>query len=240
MQSRQNGLRDRGDDADLAGAVRVAPALGDLAAVVGVDRLERQLGGRSRSTISRGGHDVVHAPAVGGADVHVLDEAQDVAGAAEAARHRQRSSWSLTPRLTTMLILIGASPAAAAASMPSSTRATGKSTSFIARNTVVVERVEADGDALAGRRRAAPRALRGEQRAVGGQREVEAAGIAASICDQALEVAAHQRLAAGEADLLDAVAAKMRARRVDLLEASAARCAAGTGSRVPNTSFGMQ
>ena len=38
------------------------------------------------------------------------------------------------PRFTTTLILIGASPAAAAASMPSSTLATGKSTSFIARN----------------------------------------------------------------------------------------------------------
>ena len=39
----------------------------------------------------------------------------------------------MTPRFTTMLILTGARPAAAAASMPSSTLATGKSTSFIAR-----------------------------------------------------------------------------------------------------------
>ena len=38
------------------------------------------------------------------------------------------------PRLTTMLTLTGARPAASAASMPSSTSATGKSTSFIARN----------------------------------------------------------------------------------------------------------
>ena len=44
-----------------------------------------------------------------------------------------RISRSFTPRLTTMLILIGARPASAAASMPSSTFATGKSTSFIAR-----------------------------------------------------------------------------------------------------------
>ena len=41
---------------------------------------------------------------------------------------------SLVPRFTTMLTLIGASPAAAAASIPASTFATGNSTSFIARN----------------------------------------------------------------------------------------------------------
>src|SRR6267154_2187089 len=42
---------------------------------------------------------------------------------------------SFAPRFTTMLILIGASPAAAAASMPLSTSETGKSASFILRNT---------------------------------------------------------------------------------------------------------
>ncbi len=41
--------------------------------------------------------------------------------------------WSFTPRRTTMLIFTGASPASAAASMPSSTFATGKSASFMAR-----------------------------------------------------------------------------------------------------------
>ena len=40
---------------------------------------------------------------------------------------------SFTPRFTTMLILIGSRPAAAAASMPSITFATGKSASFMAR-----------------------------------------------------------------------------------------------------------
>ena len=54
---------------------------------------------------------------------------------------------SLRPRLTTALTLTGM-PAAAAASIPSSTRDTGKSTSFIARKMLVVERVEADGDAV--------------------------------------------------------------------------------------------
>jgi hypothetical protein len=37
VQSRQKGLRHRRDDADLAAAVAVAPALGDLAGIVRID-----------------------------------------------------------------------------------------------------------------------------------------------------------------------------------------------------------
>ena len=44
-------------------------------------------------------------------------------------------SCALVPRLTTMLTLIGASPAACAASMPASTSRTGKPTSFMRWNT---------------------------------------------------------------------------------------------------------
>ena len=43
---------------------------------------------------------------------------------------------SLTPRLTTMLIFTGRNPACRAASIPASTRATGKPTSFIAAKTL--------------------------------------------------------------------------------------------------------
>ena len=43
---------------------------------------------------------------------------------------------SFSPRRTTMLIFTGASPAASAASIPASTRATGNSTSFMHLNTV--------------------------------------------------------------------------------------------------------
>ena len=48
------GLSHRGDDADLAAAVAVAPARGHLAAVGGLDRLERELGVDLR-TISAAG-----------------------------------------------------------------------------------------------------------------------------------------------------------------------------------------
>src|SRR5712691_3241830 len=63
-------LRDRRDDGDFAGAV-------------GVDRLERPALGDAPYDLGRGDH-VVHAPAVRAADVHVLDEARDVPGAAPA------------------------------------------------------------------------------------------------------------------------------------------------------------
>src|SRR5712691_13261054 len=82
------GLRDRRDDADLAGAVGVAPALGDFARVVGADRLERPALGDAPYDLGRG-YDVVHAPAVRAADVHVLDEARDVSARAPALGHRQ-------------------------------------------------------------------------------------------------------------------------------------------------------
>src|SRR5450756_2427710 len=81
-------LGHRGDDADFAGAVAVAPALGDFARVIGIDRVERQVRTDHADDLARRNH-VVHAPAVGRAHVHELDEAQDVARVLEPARHRQ-------------------------------------------------------------------------------------------------------------------------------------------------------
>ncbi len=131
-----------------------------------------------------------------------------------------RMSRSLTPRLTTMLTLIGESPAAAAASMPSSTLATGKSTSFIARNDSVVERVEAHRDAIQPgfaqrlclvRPAAAPLVVSVRSRPP----------MSASIADQSLEVPAQQRLAAGQPDFFDAVTLEHPREPRDFLEASA-------------------
>jgi hypothetical protein len=85
----------------------------------------------------------------------------------------------------------------------------------------VVDRVEADRDAaepgrLQGRR------LAREDRAVGRQREVETLAVGARELgqhrDQPLEVAAQERLAAGEADLLDAVGDEQARDANDLLE----------------------
>src|SRR5690606_5968942 len=76
------GLGHRGDDADLAAAVLVTPAFGDFAGVIRVGGFQRQFAGDDVDDLSRA-DDVIHAPAVGGADVHVFDETQDVAAFAE-------------------------------------------------------------------------------------------------------------------------------------------------------------
>ena len=71
-------------------AVLVAPALGDFAGVVGARPARAGSASEMRRTTSAEGHHVVHAPAVGAADVHELDEAQDVArfrASARAASH---------------------------------------------------------------------------------------------------------------------------------------------------------
>ena len=107
VAGRAERLRHRGDHADLARAVPIAPALGDFARVVRVERLQRKRFADAPHDFRRR-HDVIHAPAVRAADIHVLDEAHDVAGAAEALAPSRTISPSLTPRFTTMLILIGA------------------------------------------------------------------------------------------------------------------------------------
>ena len=101
--------------------------------------------------------------------------------------------------------------------MPSSTSATGKSTSFIARNVVVVERVERDRHAVQAR----VGELRGharQQRAVGRERDVADAGHGGEARDQLVDAAAHERLAARDAQLLDAHAGERARQALDLLE----------------------
>src|SRR6185437_12550953 len=109
--------------------------------------------------------------------------------------------WSFTPRFTTMFTLTGASPAASAASMPSRTRATGKSTSFIAR------KVSSSSESRLTVTRLRPASLSAWALRGSGEQ-----------LDQALEIAAHERLAAGDADLLDPVPDEHARESFDLLE----------------------
>ena len=88
------------------------------------------------------------------ADVHELDEANGVARPTEAAA-MSRSSPLEEPRFTTTLTFDREALRRRRLRSLASTRATRKSTSFIAR-TLVVERVEADGDSPTVRRLRAP------------------------------------------------------------------------------------
>src|SRR5207248_7162914 len=120
--------RHRGDHADLAAAVPVAPALDHLTGVIRRDRLERHLGADHRDDLRRR-HHLVHPPAVAVADVHVLDEAHDVAAATEVAGHRHHAVL-VDAALDDHVDLDRPEPPAAAASIPTSTRSTGKPTSL--------------------------------------------------------------------------------------------------------------
>src|SRR5438094_51106 len=94
---RAEGLRDRGDDADLAASVLVAVPRRDLAAVARPDWLERKLAVDRRDDLSRG-DDVVESPTVRRADVHELDEAEGHARSFEVARHREDARLDLLER----------------------------------------------------------------------------------------------------------------------------------------------
>src|SRR6476469_1210315 len=210
------GAGDRGDDADLAGAVDVAEAVGDLARVARRDRLQRPAGRQPVEQLL-GGHDVVQAPAVGGADVHELAEAKDDAGAAEAPGHvHDRAVVDVAldhhvdlDRETGLLRCLDA------------LEHPGDREADVVHGLedVVVERVEADRDTVeAG---VAERlGLCREQGAVGGQGEVGEAvrPQRREHRDERLEVAAEQRLAAGQADLGDACCQEQPRQALDLLE----------------------
>ena len=115
-----------------------------------------------------------------------------------------------------MLILTGPRPAAAAASMPSITLATGKSASFIARNVAsssesrltVTRSRPAFFSAAACLARSEPLVVK-----------VTSAESSASSATRRSQVAAHQRLAAGEAQLVHAQADEDARQARDLLEA---------------------
>ena len=172
-----------------------------------------------RSRISFAVDHVFHAPAVGRADVHELDEAQDVAGALEMPRHGLDVLVGVTPRLTTMSTLTGVRPAFGGG-VDGAEDLVDREVDVVHRTERrVVQRVEADRDAVEPRRLQGPRPLRRQQRAVGGHGDVVEAVDAGEHLDQLLEVAAQQGLAAGQAHLLDAEADEQTREARDLLEA---------------------
>src|SRR5680860_1327615 len=71
------GLGDARDHPDLAAPVPVTPSGGGLAVVVRSDLLQRQFGVDAADDLGRW-HHLSHLPAVAGANIHELDEAQDV------------------------------------------------------------------------------------------------------------------------------------------------------------------
>jgi hypothetical protein len=90
VQSPANGWDTGGDQTDLAGAVAVAVAVGDLAAVVGFDRFQRIDSLKTLQDLGRR-HDLVQMPTVGRPDIHVFDETQDDSAVPKVLGHRQEA-----------------------------------------------------------------------------------------------------------------------------------------------------
>ena len=141
-------------------------------------------------------------------DVHVLDEAQDVAGAAKVPR--ELDDLVLVDAALDDGVHLDAETGGGGGRDAVEHAADGEADVVHGAERLVVERVEADGDALeaGGDERLG---LLGQQRAVRRQRHVEAAERGQAL-DQQLEVAAQQRLAARDPDLLDAVRDERAAR----------------------------
>ena len=138
-----------------------------------------------------------------------------------------RIACSFRPRLITAFTFTGI-PAAAAASIPSSTRCDGEVDVVHGAEGLVVERVQADGDTVEprGRQRLS---LRREQRRVRRQRELGAEGREHG--DQPVDVLAYERLAAREPELLDAEADERRAPPARFPRRSAVPCGRGSDIR---------
>src|SRR2546428_3328384 len=79
-------LRDRCDDAEFSRTVQVAPSLRDLAEVIRAEWLDRPFPCDALHNFASGYH-ILHAPAVRRADIHVFDETHDVIGSAEVTSH---------------------------------------------------------------------------------------------------------------------------------------------------------
>ena len=137
---------------------------------------------------------------------HLLDEPQLVAVLEGEPQQSGTASSSLTPRSSTVLSFIGASPASAAARRPGED--VGQPVAVgDPGEPLAVEGVDGDVDPLAVRRRPGPaRGGRGRARSWSAPSAAAAGGGAqlARRDEDLLEAAPQQRLAAGEPDLLDA------------------------------------
>src|SRR5579862_2418992 len=207
-------LRHRGDDADLTGAVAVAPAQRGRVGALRLERLERPALVDAADDLLRR-DDVVEAPPVRVADVHVLDEAQDVAGAAESPR--EADDAVVVHAALDHRVHLHRQPGRGGSLDPIQHAVDGEVDVVQCAELGVVDRVEGDGDAVQACVGEGLRLLR-EKRAVRRQRELDP-GDRRELLDEPLDVAADERLAAGQPNRLHAEVGEDAHDAGDLLEA---------------------
>ena len=110
VQSPQKGRRHARDDADLAAPVAVAPALGHLAAVARARSARAELRVEALAR-SRRPAPPARAPSRSALPTSMYSMKRTTWPVPRKRRASSTIVWSFTPRCTTQLILIGASPA---------------------------------------------------------------------------------------------------------------------------------
>ncbi|EWS63543.1 hypothetical protein Y695_03225 [Hydrogenophaga sp. T4] len=220
------GLCDAADHADftrlhivLAVRIGVAPALGGLARRRRIQLHQRQLAVDHLHHLGAR-HHFVHAPAVGGADVHEFDEAQHDAGAFEMARHGQ--DLMLVGTTLDHHVDLDRAQARGLRGFDAAQHVGHREIDIVhGAEDGVVQTVQADRDALQ------PGVFEGlrlalQQRSVGGERDVQREAFDCAQCselsDEDFKVLAQQGLTASEADLLHAVGHKLARHARDFLE----------------------
>ncbi len=212
--------RDARNHADFAAAVRVAPALRGFGGAVGLERREREVLGDPRHDFGGRQH-FGHVPTVRRADIHVFDKAQHAARAFEVTRHRH--DFRVVRAALDHHVDLDRREA--------DRLGRGNAFQHVVHREVgvvhvakqrVVDRVEAYRHAGESGVLEAAR-LAGEQRAIGGEREIERAafrrGELREPLDQEFQVLAQQRFAAGQADFFHAMRDEEPGQPFDFLEA---------------------
>src|SRR5690625_3390197 len=199
-------LRDGRDDTDFAGAVSVSPAARHFAEIVWLNRLNGPAGVDALENVRRRYH-VIEPPAVGVAHVHEFDEAQHVAAAAKMFGHGLDAvvvHAALDHHVDLDRVKSGGSGVVDAGQ-----HAIDRKLDVVdGLKGVVVQRIEADGNALEPGPSQAPCLFGGKQRSVGGQADVVNAGNVGQQGNQVFQPVAHERFAAGQAQLGGAQAGK--------------------------------
>src|SRR5215217_2770668 len=194
-------MGDGRDKPDFAASVAVSVAAGNLPFIVRVNRLQRPLGVDRFKNLGRRDY-VVETPAVRCADVHVLDEAHDMAAVAEILRHLE-DALVIHTALDHGVDLDRRQPGLDRALDPFEYTGDRKADVVHRPKRPIVERVQADGHSPQARPPQSSSLTR-EQRSVGGQGNVPQAVDLRQLLNQALELTANQGLTAGDPNLLHA------------------------------------
>ena len=204
----------------LAAGVGIAPALGGFAGAAGLQRHQGQFSAQALDQFGRGQH-FVHAPAVGGAYVHVFNEAQRGARAAKVARHGQ--NFVVVGAALDHHVHLDVRQPCGVRGLDARQHVGHRKVHIVhAAKHRIVQSVQAHGHAVQPGFFERARLAR-QQRAVGGEGEVRRLAIhRAQLCqlgNQLFDVLAQQGLAASEANLAHPVRQEQRGQPGDFFKA---------------------